>query len=132
MRITFPGEFTTLNEFIAAINLNRYAGNEVKRSETDRVAIECRNSKLPPIRNYPVMIWIHWRRKDKRQDPDNVSFAIKFILDGMIQSGILEGDGWKYISRIEHTFSVDKLDPCVILEIREPSADGPRWTGGRS
>ena len=115
MNIWIPGEFTTLNEYIAAVNANRYKGAQIKKAETNRVAWECRGIK--PIEKYPVNIIVTWVRKDRKTDPDNCDFAIKFILDGLQCAGDLKQDTWNCISCITHKHKVDKDNPGVLIEI---------------
>lgn len=115
MNIWIPGEFTTANQYIAATNTNRYMGAQIKKSETNRVMWECRG--LEPIVVYPVSIKMTWVRKSKKSDPDNIAFAVKFILDGLQQAGILNQDTWNSIGRISHEFKVDKNNPGVSVEV---------------
>jgi len=76
-----PGEMTTLNDFIAATNRNRFNGAKIKKEETYRVKMAARD--LPEVTKYPVILRLTWYRANKKTDPDNVAFAIKFILDGL-------------------------------------------------
>jgi Holliday junction resolvase RusA-like endonuclease len=60
-----------------------------------------------------------WFEKDKRRDPDNIRVGIKYILDGLVEAGVLPTDGWKYITGLEDRFYVDKERPRVEIEIIE-------------
>lgn len=115
MKIWIPGEFTTANQYIAATNANRYKGAQIKKVETNRVMWECRS--LDGIVDYPVSIKFTWIRKNRKSDPDNIAFAVKFILDGLQQAGILHQDTWFAIKRISHEFKVDKYNSGVEVEI---------------
>jgi hypothetical protein len=117
VNIWIPGEFTTLNEYIAAVNANRYKGAAIKKVETNRVAWECRG--IRPIERYPVNIAVTWIRKDRKTDPDNCDFSIKFILDGLQLAGVLAQDTWKNISCTSHRHRIDKDNPGVSIEITE-------------
>ncbi len=44
-----------------------------------------------------------------RTDPDNIAFAQKFVFDGLQESGVLRGDGWKDIRSIRHEFGVSEV-----------------------
>ena len=115
MNFYIPGELTTLNEFIAAMNRNRYDGAKIKKVETQRVVIACR--ELPPIEHYPVNLSLKWYRSNRRSDPDNVAFAIKFILDGLQSAGVLRQDTWATIKSISHQFEIDADNPGVEIVI---------------
>lgn len=65
-------------------------------------------------------IILKWYRKARTNDPDNIASAIKFILDGAQESGLLPGDGWKNMSGgILHLFAIDKANPRVEVTILE-------------
>ena len=57
-------------------------------------------------------------RSDNRHDSDNVFFGKKFILDGMVQSGVLPSDGRKMI---RHNIDLIYLSPnkknFVVVEL---------------
>lgn len=110
--LTIKGELTDLNRYIDAERSNRYAGASIKKRETEKVAWSCVEQKLKPIHG-PVGINCTWYTPDERKDADNVAFATKFILDGMVEAGILQGDGRKFVHSFMHTFRVDKLKPRV-------------------
>ena len=119
MKIMLDGEFTTLNEHIAATNANRYSGNSVKRSETERVVWQCKEQAVLPIKGYPLDLTFFWYRANRKTDPDNVSFAVKYILDGLQSAGIIRNDGWREINSICHVFKVDKHNPRVEIFLEE-------------
>lgn len=87
------GEFTTLNEYIRAERGSLRHAAQIKRSETARVLAACRACGVPPVSDYPVWIGFAWGISNLRRDPDNIRFAAKFILDGMVRAGILRDDG---------------------------------------
>jgi Holliday junction resolvase RusA-like endonuclease len=110
-----PGELTTLNQYIAAMNANRYDGAKIKKMETQRVMIACRD--IPPVEQYPVNLRLTWYRQNQRSDSDNISFAIKFVLDGLQEAGVLRQDTWACIKSIHHEFAIDRNNPGVEVVI---------------
>ena len=116
MKITLQGEFTTLNEYIDAERTNRYAAAELKKTETMRVKLDTLDVAFDRF-SYPLDVTVVWYRANRRSDPDNVSAAIKFILDGLQHSNIIEGDGWKHINSICHVFEIDKNNPRVEIHL---------------
>src|SRR5574343_457580 len=116
MQIVVSGELTDLNAFIKKINYNRFAGASVKKSETERVYWDCKKEPLAKIEKYPVMITFNWYSRDCRKDIDNVAFAKKFILDGLVMAGVLENDSRKFVAGFQDFFFIDKENPrCEIL-----------------
>ena len=111
-KIRIAGEFTDLNKYIRAERANKYAASAIKKKETQRVIEACKG--VATDFQYPVLIVFEWTTKDKRKDPDNVAFAKKFILDGLVKGGVLDGDSPKYIESFRDEFDVDK-DACGVL-----------------
>ena len=116
-KFIIPGEFVSQNEYIAAERTNRYMAADIKKTETQRVALQTR--LCDPIECYPVDLTVFWYCKNKRKDPDNIEFSIKFILDGLQASGVLVNDGWNQINSICHVFKIDKKNPRVEIFIEE-------------
>lgn len=117
MKIVINGELTDLNSYIKKLNYNRFAANEIKQIETQRVAFECINQKVTRVEKYPVIVNFSWYSKDNRMDIDNVCFAKKFILDGMVIAGVLDNDSRKFVNGFKDMFYVDKRNPRVVVEI---------------
>ncbi|MGM0175730.1 RusA family crossover junction endodeoxyribonuclease [Enterococcus sp. DIV0800] len=118
-KITIKNHLTDLNAYIAAINRNRLAGNRIKQKET-YVVRHAFLQKIDEFKNLklPIALDIIWFCKDKRKDKDNIAFAIKFILDGMIAAGVIKNDGWSEISGFSHHFEVDKKRPRIEITVR--------------
>jgi len=115
-----PGEFTTLNQHLAAANSNRHECARIKRDETYRVTLAAR--EVPKIRNYPVDLHLTWYRVNRKSDPDNVAFAIKYILDGLQIADVMKQDTWECVRKITHEFRIDKQSPGVSISIQEVNA----------
>ncbi len=94
---------TDLNTYVNAERTNRFIGAKIKKEETERVYWSCKEQGLK-LHTKPVQVSISWHVPTKRKDPDNTSFAIKFVLDGMVKAGVLENDGFKNITSISHAF----------------------------
>jgi len=118
MKLTIPGEFPSLNEYIDAERGNRYAGARMKQDCTDTVAWLA--SIEEPVETYPVRVSFHWFAKNRRRDIDNiVSFGQKVCLDGLVRGGAITNDSMKYVRELHHTVSVDSNNPRVEIEITE-------------
>lgn len=120
------GELIHLNDYIRAERSHRSKAAQIKREETDRVAYEAMASKAKPIplRHYPVSLEISWFSKDARVDIDNVSFAKKFILDGLVECGVLAGDDRKHVAGFSETFLIDRENPRIEVVIHKLSPPG--------
>jgi Holliday junction resolvase RusA-like endonuclease len=116
MRFVIPGQLPDLNQTIAASKKHwKYYAAE-KRCQTHRVAWLVRAAGLSPITR-PVTIKFNWICKDQRKDKDNVRFAAKYILDGLVLAGVLADDGWSHITGFEDRFGVDAKNPRIEVEV---------------
>lgn len=112
VRFRLPG----LNEYIHAVNINRYKGNALKRETQDAIGWAIKAARLEPVTKYPVTIFFEWHEKSKRRDLDNIASAKKFILDALQECGILEGDGQKQLAGFSDRFVIgDRWDGCVVI-----------------
>lgn len=120
-----PGELMSLNEFINIQRTHPMKGNQVKLRNTKR----CKRAVLEAIQQglsfeLPVRLSITWYMKNRRKDPDNIAFAVKFILDGLVNAGALPNDGWNEIVEITHHFVVDAKQPRVEVSLYSKEIEG--------
>ena len=117
MKIILYGEFTDLNKYINAERSNRFIGAKIKKQNTDNALKQL--TKKNVVENYPVNISFTWYTKDIRVDPDNISFAKKYILDALVTKGILKNDTRKFIKGFQDMFEVDAKNPRVEILLSE-------------
>jgi len=114
-----PGPLPGLNEIIAAAKGFRgkgFAYAKMKK-EWGQVVVEAiTKAKLKPLESAYVLC--EWREKHKRRDLDNVRCGVKFILDRLVEAGILLGDDQGNVWSIEDSIQVDKYSPGVLVELR--------------
>lgn len=113
--IVIKGELTDLNKFIEAERRNRYVGARLKRENTDYVMWQTKG--LQPIKHYPLHVHITWYTRNTRVDPDNTAFAKKYILDALVENGILKDDSRKMISGFSDEFEVDQEKPRIEIRL---------------
>ena len=111
IKIVIEGELVDLNSYIDAERGHRMKAAELKELYTNFVRYQTMKQK--PITLYPVIIQIDWYTKDKKKDPDNISFAKKFILDAFVLNKILVNDGRGQIEAFRDNFYVDKIKPRI-------------------
>jgi Holliday junction resolvase RusA-like endonuclease len=114
--LIIPGQFPGLNDYIRAERGNRYAAATMKKQIEQKVMLLAKG--LPPI-SRPVYMHYLWVEPNQRRDKDNIVFARKFIQDGLVRAGVLQGDGWKHIAGFSDSFAVDKHNPRVEVRIEE-------------
>lgn len=122
-KLIIPLPLMTLNEYTNEQRRNRYIGNKAKQRCTDKCRIYAVKAMREGLKaNVPLVIEFNWYCANKKQDPDNIAFQQKFILDGMVKAGLIENDGWKQISKLVHHFEVDKNNPRVEIILNEYKA----------
>lgn len=114
------GRFPSMNEFIAKMNKNRYAGNSMKQ-KYQQIAQDSIVEQLRAIMiNRKVIIEYRFYEKNKKRDLDNISsFAHKVIQDALVRVGTLSDDGWNNIVGYKDFFYIDKENPRIEVIIYE-------------
>ena len=118
MKVIIKGELTDFNTYSDAERTHRQKAARIKKNETYRVAVAFLPHRLDKPQ-LPINLKIKWVCKNRRKDKDNISFAKKFIFDGMQQAGYIKNDGWGEIGAWSEEFLVDKDRPRVEIEIEE-------------
>lgn len=119
IKLTIRERLPNLNDYTRENRYNRYNGAKMKFSVeqiiTGYILEQIRLCKA----RMPVAVVIRWYEPNARRDKDNVMFAEKFVLDSLVERGIIEGDGWNDILQIFHWCDIDKDNPRVEVEIYE-------------
>jgi len=88
----------------------------MKKKQTEIVMYAAIEQKIPNIKKADLKFT--WHEKSRRRDPDNIAFAKKFILDGLVSAGVLENDGWNQVNSFTDEW-VKSDWQGVIVEIKE-------------
>lgn len=112
-KIIIEGELPTLNEIIDLSKTHWAKYREVKRINTNLVAFIA--NRLPKFK--AIKLDITYYRKDRRTDPDNIAASKKFILDGLVKSGVIKNDGWSEVKGFKESWEVDKNNPRIEVTI---------------
>ena len=86
----------SLNELIAANRQGYQAGARLKRDIQTAITRTITDAKLKPV-TMPCIVHMTFEEATKRRDTDNVESAKKFILDALVNTGILQGDGPRHV-----------------------------------
>lgn len=112
------GSMPSLNEYVSAERANRFKAAKIKRQETERVRLAAVNQSVQHFVG-PVIVRFLWVESTRRRDLDNIAFAKKFVLDGLVAAGVLDGDSQRYVVGLQDTFEIDPHYPRVVVENRE-------------
>lgn len=123
MKFTINGKLPSLNDYVLANRSYKYAGASMKKRVEKQIqesifkAIS--SGEIKKVDKYPVGLKITWYEPTKRRDIDNIVFAVKFIQDALVATGVLENDSQRYISELNHTVLIDPKNPRIEVEILE-------------
>lgn len=106
-----------LNEYTKINRNNKYAGNQAKQREQSYIML-CIKEQLGALTiTKPVIGHFTWVEENKRRDLDNICFAKKFILDALVDAGVLADDNRKIVTNFTDSFEyADKSKVIVELE----------------
>ena len=117
--------FPDLNDIVDAYKRHWAAGAAQKRDYTALVrdlAVVTRQ----PRWHEPVKVMFVWIEEDGARDIDNIRAAAKFVLDGLVEAGVLEDDDLAHVSDLRDRFEIDPERPRV--EVHVTPLDAPEWT----
>lgn len=108
----------SLNEYTKTNRANRYAGNKMKANNQSYIRgciyYHLKNLKI----ENPIIVHFTWIEDSKRRDLDNVTFAQKFILDALVETGTIKNDNARYVKGLTHKFEYKK-EAGVMVELEE-------------
>lgn len=108
-KLVIEGELTALNEYVSAERRNKFIAAKIKKDETGHCQNVAEKSDLKlQETDFPCALIITWYVKNKRKDADNIAFAKKFILDGLVEAGVLPNDNRKYVQGFADIVKEDK------------------------
>jgi Holliday junction resolvase RusA-like endonuclease len=111
-----PGQLPGSNEITRANRSHWAVGAQQKKKMEDLIGRSILYSQIKAL-ECPVRVEIRWIEPDTKRDADNVSGAIKAILDEIVKMGILPDDSRKWVQRIDHIFEVDKQNPRIVVTL---------------
>ena len=115
-----PTRLNNLNDYISAERTSRYKGAEMKAQNEELVKIAIKQQMKGIRIEEPVFMEYRWYEKNRRRDLDNISsFGRKVIQDALVQTHVLENDGWNEFEGFSDEFFVDADNPRIEVLIRE-------------
>lgn len=103
----------TLNEYIDVERSNRYKAASLKKSLTTKVKLQTMSQTRTQLKGQYDLV-LDWYRINKRHDPDNVFFGIKFILDGIAAAKVIPNDDRNNIRNIHHNIHQGNKNAVII------------------
>ena len=107
-----------LNEYTRANRTNAHIGASMKRNN-ENLIIPYIQRDLRGKHFEKIDLDITWYEPTKRRDPDNIFFAIKFILDSLVKCGIIPNDSQKHIGEITQRVISPSKSPRIEVLLKE-------------
>lgn len=101
------GRLPSLNKIVKAAKAHWSAYAKFKSQNTDAITWTIKSNRIEPIGpGRRFMIEFGWvlPMKGKLEDPDNIAAAKKFILDALVNAGIIPDDSFAYIAGFTDSF----------------------------
>jgi hypothetical protein len=96
-------------------NLHHYSKNKVKQDYADVVRPWVQT--LPKFKTLTPSYKLYFKG-NRKKDLDNYTFpAHKFIMDVLVEEGIVEDDNYDYVTKITTEFGGIEEDNCILIEI---------------
>ena len=105
-KLTIWHRLAGLNEYTRANRTNAHVGASMKRTNEELIIPYIRRD-LKGVHFDKVDIDITWYEPTKRRDPDNIFFAIKFILDALVKCDVIDDDSQKHIGEITNRVATE-------------------------
>lgn len=102
-------DFIYLNEYIDRERTNRMIASSIKKKITNAVMEQALYANCNRPKRQVDMVF-SWHVKGK-YDSDNIAFAKKFVLDGMVKAGVLENDNPKCVRHLKDYIYHDVKKP---------------------
>lgn len=116
LKFNIKTELPSLNEYISKERSNRFTAANLKKKYTAVCGLAAKVIKNKIKKDTQYSLIINWTVKNNKKDPDNIYFGVKFILDGLVNSGVLQNDTRKFIKNIHHNIETgSKFNIEVIL-----------------
>ena len=116
--VTVEGRMPSLNDYISAERANRYKAAAMKKRETARVRAAAMQQRAPRFERR-VTVRTTFYEPDMRRDADNVGFARKFVLDGLVAAGVIKDDSRKYVEQCPDRVLTDRARHRVVVEVSD-------------
>jgi hypothetical protein len=116
-KLVIPGKLPRMNKIVDKSKAHWGKYKKLKKEADDKVAWYATQQKIKFFE--AVKLRITYYTKNKRHDPDNILSSKKFIMDGLVNAGILENDGWKQVKGFKEKWKVDKEKPRIEIEFKE-------------
>jgi len=104
--MTLYGGLPSLNDVIREAKKHHMAYAKMKREHTKRIECVLERTSCVPSRPYDrICVSFLYGETKKKRDPDNITVAQKFVLDAMVNVGVIVDDTRDHVLELNHNFT---------------------------
>lgn len=119
-KVTVLGKFPSLNDLIAATNMHKHRGNQLKQKSQNEISYYILEQLRRVRIDKPVFIKYRFYEPNKKRDLDNIaSYFMKVFQDSLVCCRIIPNDNWYHIVGFSNEFFVDNRQPRIEVELVE-------------
>lgn len=113
--INLVGKFDSLNVVFNNMKYNKFMAQSMVRRNQKLARTQLDGIEpLPEPADYEFT----WHTSNRRQDPDNIASAVKYILDAFQQVKLIHNDNWAAVHSLKHNFVCDTKAGYEFVEIK--------------
>ena len=133
MKLTLP--FPNMAKLNAHAKGNAHWGKSkatsAARSQALYICVDLMNRKqVHPIAGQVLISYAIYVPNDRPRDTCNILQALKPTIDGIVDSGLVEGDSWQQMKLYNVSVEIDKKNPRVEITINSTSGMGDLLSKG--
>jgi Holliday junction resolvase RusA-like endonuclease len=121
--LIISGRLAGRNEAEKAARTHYAVGAKLKRENTEQVAWMARIQHIKPVVG-KALVSVKFFEKDEKRDTDNVFAGTKYILDGLVEEGILINDTRRCVDLQIEPIATDRVNPRIEVTITGVLKDG--------
>lgn len=118
-KLNITGIPPTLNE---VRRMHHMVQAQHKKRWEQIVQIETKVQKLQPVTKPAIITYRFHFKDERRRDPDGYAYSAKAIQDGLVKSGILQDDNFKFVKELRIAEGERRKTAGITIEIEELSA----------
>ena len=117
-KLIILGRLDGLNKLINSNRVSKWNGVKNKKENQQLV---CQYIKIQSIPHFErLRIIFNWYEENRKRDYDNIASAKKYILDALVEMGVIDNDSQKHIyPQFIDNFYLDKENPRIEVELEE-------------
>ena len=117
------GRPTTTNR---AHNMHHRAVSKDRKQWREAGCLLARAGKLPKLDRIHVEAWGRYPDRRSLPDPDGVAPALKGVLDGLVDAGVVADDSGEFVASVTYRTPVVEAGalPALVVVVRAASAAG--------